>query len=204
MHLQAPGAGQVGVVIRPEHFALMAMAAGPSHLVVRTSCRFRSPPATVWPLLYSSKMDRSSSLLFKLGVPQPLECRLTDGVGGVGGERECVSDQGVVHQRITAWTPEKELSFRMERTDVVSARLVREVEETFNLISTRRGLLVTRTTRVVLNGPCPLVTKIQLFVGLKQVHRYVFRNWQRLAKEHDRARDAGVPGDQSRSPSARS
>jgi len=127
-------------------------------------------------------MDASAPPLLALGVPVPLECRLPDGHGGVGSERECVSDQGVVHQRILVWTPEKQLSFRMEQTDLYFRRFVREMVETFDLVPTTTGVTVVRTTKVWVRGRFALPKKFLLFVGLKQVHRHVFRNWQRLAE----------------------
>jgi hypothetical protein len=150
-------------------------------MTIRTCRAFLSPASTVWPLLCSSRMDAESKPRLGLLVPVPLECRLPDGPGGVGSERECVSDQGVVHQRILVWSPEKQLSFRMEPTDLYFRRFVREMVETFDLVPTATGVTVTRTTRVWVRGPLAFVKKALLYLGLKQVHRYVFRNWQRLA-----------------------
>jgi len=150
-------------------------------MTVRTRRTFLSPASTVWPLLCNSRMDATSGPLFKLGVPHPVECRLPDGHGGVGSERECISDQGVVHQRILVWRPEKQLSFRMEQADLYFQKFVREMVETFDLVPTTTGVMVTRTTRVWVRGRLSLLKKWLLFVGVKQVHRYVFRNWQRLA-----------------------
>jgi hypothetical protein len=153
-------------------------------LVVRTRRAFACPAGTVWPLLCNSKMDGSHSLLFRLGVPQPLECRLPDGEG-VGHERECVSDQGVVHQRILTWAPETKLSFRMESNDLRLSRLVDGIEDTFDLQTTSTGVRVTRTTRVQVRPTVSVFQRLGLRVGLKQVHRYVFRNWERLAALSD-------------------
>jgi hypothetical protein len=150
-------------------------------LVVRTRRAFACPAGTVWPLLCDSKMDGSDRLLFRLGVPQPLECRLPHGEG-VGNERECISDQGVVHQRILTWIPETRLSFRMESNDLRSARLVDGIEETFDLQPISTGVAVTRTTRVQVGPGVSVFRRLGLRIGLKQVHRYVFRNWQRLAR----------------------
>jgi hypothetical protein len=152
-------------------------------LVVRTRRTFAAPASTVWPLLCESRMDGTTSSLFRLGVPLPVECRLPEGHGGVGSERECVSDQGVVHQRILAWEPEHRLAFRMESTDLPFRRYVENLVDTFELVSTDRGVEVTRTTRAWVQGRLPVLRKVVLFVSLKHVHRYVFRNWLRLSKE---------------------
>ena len=143
-------------------------------------------------MLCNSKMDRSSTLLFKLGVPQPIECRLPEGQGGVGSVRECVSDQGVVRQRILVWVPEERLSFRMEGADLSSAKSVAEVEDTFDLVARDPGVTVTRTTSVQVVGRFRWLKAAALYFGLKHVHRYVFRNWHRLAGSVA-SRGSGVP-----------
>lgn len=58
-------------------------------------------PEEIWPLLCSSKMEAGSACLFRLGLPRPVECRFPEGSGGVGKERQCVSNLGVIRQRIT-------------------------------------------------------------------------------------------------------
>jgi len=156
------------------------MAAGPRPLVVRTRRTFPGPPSALWPLLCDSKMDHSSALLFRLGVPQPLECRLPAGHGGVGSERECVSDQGVVHQRILEWVPDRRLAFRMEWSNLPSARSIASIEDAFDLTADGPRVRVVRTTRVGVNGRLPSVRKLPLYIGLKGVHRYVYRNWERI------------------------
>jgi len=154
-----------------------------SPIVVRTRHAFLSPADRVWPLLCNSKMDRRSALLFRLGVPQPLECRLPDGRGAVGNERECVSDQGVVRQKILIWEPERRLVFRMEKSTIDSAKSVSEIEDAFLLVPNGTGVTVFRTTTAGTVGRFRFAKKFALGIALKQVHRYVFRNWDRLAAE---------------------
>lgn len=151
-------------------------------LEVRTCQTFTGPVSTVWSLLCNSRMDGTSTLLFKLGIPQPLECRVPDGRGRVGGERECISDQGIVHQRILEWTPEERLRFRMETTDLSFGSYVSEIVDTFDLAKTPQGVRVTRTTKVGTKGRFRFLKQFALYLGLKQVHRYVFRNWRRWAE----------------------
>jgi len=154
----------------------------PATLVtVQTQRTIPGSPHTVWPLLCASTMDRTSSVLFRLGVPQPIECRLPDGEGGVGRERECVSDQGVVHQRILVWVPGERLTFRMERSEIGAAKSVTGIEDSFELRPTGSGVTVIRTTKATVVGPFRSVKGIALYLALKKVHRYVFQNWARLA-----------------------
>lgn len=150
-------------------------------MVVCTRQTFECPARTIWSLMCNSQMDDSTSLLFKLGVPQPVQCRVADGRPGVGSERECISDQGVVHQRILVWEPDTCLSFRMESTDMSFGRHIRDLVDTFDLRATPRGVEVTRTTQIRTQGLFQVLTRFALYFSLKKVHRYVFQNWKRLA-----------------------
>ena len=114
---------------------------------VRTSTTINKPPSAVWPLLCSSKMDTSIPCFFRLGIPKPVECRLPDGVGGVGTRRQCVSDRGVVHQRITHWQEEQLLRFQMEDTTLYFRPCVTAIHEEFVLEPQgSKGTRLTRTT----------------------------------------------------------
>jgi hypothetical protein len=151
-------------------------------LVVRTTRQFSCPASAVWPLLCDSRMDGPRAPLFRLGVPQPIQCRLPGGEGGVGRERECVSDQGVVHQRIFEWVPEQRLSFRMESSDIPFATHIDEMVDRFDLVAGAKGVEVTRRTSFSPKGPLRLLRGWFFALGIKQVHRYVFRNWDRLTR----------------------
>lgn len=147
---------------------------------VRTSIVIQRPPDEVWPLLCSSKMDPRMPCLFRLGIPKPVECRLPDGVGGAGQRRECVSDRGVVRQRITHWEAPRLLRFRMEDTTLYFRPCVTGIEEEFLLEPLGAGATrLTRTTEIAIIGFCRWGKAIVMGVGMKFVHRYVFRNWKR-------------------------
>lgn len=127
-------------------------------------------------------MDGPGAPLFKLGVPQPIQCRLPGGEGGVGKERECVSDQGVVHQRILEWVPPRRLSFELESSDIPFASHVEEMVDVFDLATDASGVEVTRQTSFSPKGPFRLLRGWLMALGIKQVHRYVFRNWDRMTR----------------------
>lgn len=149
-------------------------------MIVRTATLLRRPPEEVWPLLCSSAMDRDRPCLFRVGVPKPVRCMLPDGEGSVGARRECVSDQGRVRQRITRWDPPAALAFEMLETDLPFASLVVGIEDTFELSKAPCGTAVLRTTKIDVKRAASVFAPLLLFLGLKQVHRYVFRNWARL------------------------
>lgn len=151
-------------------------------MIVRTRRWFACAPDTVWPFLLNARMDERSSLLFRLGVPHPQECRMETGSAGVGGKRECRSDAGVVHQRILRWEPGRCLAFRMEGNDLAALRGVSDIEDTFDLVPDRGGTRVARTTVVRLHGRFPRARAVPLYLALKTVHRFVFRNWVRLSE----------------------
>lgn len=148
-------------------------------LVVRTRQWFASPASRVWPLLCDSEMADAPRMPFLPGVPQPVECRLPEGEGGVGAGRECISRHGAVRQRILEWDPDHRLAFRMEQTDLGFREIVEEMVDTIDLAPSGAGVLVTRSTRIRVKGRLQLPKKWILFLGVKQVHRYVFRSWVR-------------------------
>lgn len=150
---------------------------------VRTSHTFDASPQPIWPLLCDSEMELSPPLFFLLGIPRPRLCRLPSGVGGVGEVRECVSDRGSIKQRILEWEEPRRLCFEMVDTDISFRRFVRGVVDSFDLegISTDRTR-VTRTTEIVFVGRFQAVKAIAVSLGLKIVHRYVFKNWDLLVR----------------------
>jgi hypothetical protein len=147
---------------------------------VRTSVVIGKPAATLWPLLCDSRMDPRMPCFFRLGIPKPVECRLPDGEGRAGARRECVSQRAVVHQRITAWEPARRLQFHMEDTNLHFRPCVSALREEFLLepLDSERTRL-TRTTDLTTTGVFPWAKAMIMAVGLKCVHRYVFRNWAR-------------------------
>jgi len=140
------------------------------------------PPEALWPLLCDSRLDLQPRCpVFFVGTPRPSSCRLPNGPGDVGASRECVSEQGTVRQRITTWQPPSRLAFHMESTDLGFHRFVSELGDVFVLDPVRGGrTAVTRTTTVTVRGLRRLVLYPALWVGLKSVHRFVYRNWQRM------------------------
>jgi hypothetical protein len=73
---------------------------------------------------------------------------------------------------------------------------VRQISDTFDLVSAGAGVTVTRTTVVETKGRFQSLKRIALYFSLKQVHRYVFRNWVRSAIRQSptgRARESGSP-----------
>jgi len=148
---------------------------------VRTECPFPATVEKLWPLLCDSRVDRRSALLSFLHVPQPIRCRLPGGAGGVGEERECESDQGLVHQRILEWVPRSRLSFRMERATLPQRGWIEGMSDEFDLVPQGAGSLVTRTTQVRVRGRFRIIKGFLLILGLRQVHRIVFRSWRSSA-----------------------
>ena len=111
-----------------------------------------------------------------------MECRLADGSGGVGATRECVSDKGLIQQTILEWVPEQRLQFEMRETSIYFGPCVDAIIETFVLEPVGdETTKITRTTRFPLKPPARLWASIPMWIGLKSIHRYVFRNWRELA-----------------------
>lgn len=151
-------------------------------MIVQTSWDFSQPPETIWPLLCNSRMEPASSCLFGLGVPQPQQCRLPEGHGGVGSTRQCISDRGAIEQTILVWEEPHHLAFSMDRSDLYFRSCVISIVDDFELVPRPcGGTRATRTTSVQVIGWFRRLKMMALWLGLKKVHRFVFRNWQRLA-----------------------
>jgi len=145
-------------------------------MVVTTSCLIDRPPEAVWPLLTHSEMTHPG--VFCLGLPKPVRCELPDGSGGVGSERRCVSDRGIVIQRILEWAPPACLRFEMISTDHTWSRFVESLVEAFTLEPVGSGTKVTRRTTVTGKPGLRFLKEAAIAIGLKRVHLYVFKNWK--------------------------
>jgi hypothetical protein len=147
---------------------------------VRTSIVIDKPPSEVWPLLCSSKMDPNIPCYFRLGIPKPVECRLPDGAGGVGARRQCISNRGVIQQRITHWQENEVLRFQMEDTTLYFRPCVTSIMEEFVLEPVgKESTRLTRSTDIAVSGKARHAKALVMGAGMKCVHRYVFRNWAR-------------------------
>ncbi|WP_432968486.1 hypothetical protein [Dactylosporangium sp. CA-233914] len=149
-------------------------------MIVHTRWRVACSPEELWPALCDSAVELTPRCpVFYLGAPRPTACRLPDGPGDVGAARQCHSEQGVVRQRITVWEPPARLAFHMEETDLAFSRWVDRLDDRFDLVPEGSGTRITRTTTVSVRSRFAAVLYPALWVGLKSVHRFVFRNWQR-------------------------
>ncbi len=149
-------------------------------MIVRTTAIIDKSPASLWQLLCSSSMDPRIPALFRLGIPKPVQCKLPDGVGGVGARRQCISDRGVVQQRITHWQEPELLRFQMEDTTLYFRPCVTAIVEEFVLEPVGEGRTkITRTTDITVTGFGKLAKGLIMCAGTKCVHRYVFKNWSR-------------------------
>jgi hypothetical protein len=134
------------------------------------------PPYEAWLLLSDSRLaHRPRRPAFCLGMPSPRECSLPDGERGQGAARDCRSEQGAVRQRITPWEPPERLSFHMESTDLVFERYVDRPADEFVRVPRGAAARITRTT-VVARGPLKPVRYAGPAIGVKSVHRLVFRS----------------------------
>ena len=146
---------------------------------VRTRWSVPHSPDQLWPALCDSSIELTPRCpVFYLGTPRPTECRLPEGPGEVGAARQCVSEQGVIRQRITVWEPPARLAFHKEETDLCFDRFVDRLEDEFALTPAGTGTRIVRTTTVSVRHRFAAVLYPALWVGLKSVHRFVFRNWQ--------------------------
>jgi hypothetical protein len=147
---------------------------------VTTSVDINKALEVVWPMLCNSTMADDKPILFRFGVPKPVECKLKTGVGGVGSDRQCISNLGTINQTITCWEPNKKLEFEMKDTDMYFGKYISSIRDKFELSDLdNQRTRITRTTEFQLNGLFGLLKSLPVWVGLKRVHKYVFENWAR-------------------------
>jgi hypothetical protein len=98
----------------------------------------------------------------------------------------------MVSQRITQAEPGRLLAFHMEDTELRFRTCVTGLSDVFELAAVEDGAAtkVVRTTRVEIRGRGQVFKYGALFVALKAVQRYVFRNWAALLVEHAPGRTA--------------
>jgi hypothetical protein len=65
----------------------------------------------------------------------------------------------------------------MVEPDLFFAKYVAAIEERFDLRACQGGTAIVRTTKVTVKPATGTLRRLLLRIGLKQVHRYVFRNW---------------------------
>lgn len=149
---------------------------------IQTSMVISATPESIWPLLTNSSMEVPGC--FCLGLPRPVSCELPDRVGGVGAERRCVSDRGVVIQRITRWEAPHRLQFEMVSTDHCWRLQVDSIREDFLIEPVTGGTRITRTTTIIATKPFQRIKEWGFYLGLKRVHLYVFKNWRAQAGQN--------------------
>jgi hypothetical protein len=149
---------------------------------IKTTYTYNTVPEHLWPLLFGSKMDKDKPCRFLFGLPKPMECKLENGKGGVGASRQCISDKGTIQQRILEWKPNEKLSFEMAETDIYFGPCIDSIIESFELKSINSTTTsITRTTEFKIKyNQVYLVPP--MYIGLKSIHNYVFKNWDRLIK----------------------
>lgn len=149
-------------------------------MIIRTSVFVSTTAEQFWPLLTNSTMQVPG--WFCLGLPRPVSCELPSTTGGVGAERRCISDRGIVVQKITHWAPPHQLQFEMVSTNHSWSEHVLSIREDFSIQPQQKGIKVIRTTTILATNPFKAIKELGFYLGLKRVHCYVFKNWRTLAE----------------------
>ena len=147
--------------------------------IYESAIDIRATPAEVWPLLCGAIMTLPAPLLFRLGVPRPVACRL----GADGESRECVTSRGRVRQRILERRAPEFLCF--ERTDDTAGLRcwLRSMKESFRLERITGGMRLTRRSELE-----PRFWAVPfLGIALPAIHRYVNRNFKAIAEHPSEA-----------------
>lgn len=103
------------------------------------------------------------------------------GEGGVGQKCQCISNSGIINQRITHWDVPNFLRFLMQDTTLYFRPCVNSIQEEFVLVPIGdTKTQIACTTIIHVTGIASLAKGLIMIMGMKFVHRYVFKNWSRI------------------------
>ena len=151
---------------------------------VSSSIQISAAPEKVWAVLCDARMPLGTPCDFSLGPfgpPKPVHCELPDGEGGIGARRRCVTDRGVVEQRIVEWSVGRRLAFDLVSDDVGLARHVQWMRDVFELTPSDESAGTTvlmRATELGPAGPCPRLRGLALSLAIRRVHRFTLRGFK--------------------------
>ncbi|WZB73882.1 hypothetical protein WJ972_21815 [Achromobacter insuavis] len=127
---------------------------------------FPCEPQHIWPHFLHARMDDSRPLLFRLGVPKPISCKVLEGAAAVGHTRQCTTDRGTIDQRILILQPGERLRYQMQRSTVWCADWVGTLVDTFELRPLPgQGTEVRRTTQFEAAGRWRWAKRLGLWAG---------------------------------------
>jgi hypothetical protein len=154
---------------------------------IRSEWVFDCEAQHIWPNFLQSKMDETRPILFRLGIPKPMSCKVLEGEGKVGNTRQCTTDLGTIDQRILTFEENRRLRYRMIRSTVWCRAWVGHLEDVFSLTPLGDGKTrVERRTEFKAAGWLSGLKQVALWAALRQAHVYAARNWRRLAAERAR------------------
>ncbi len=143
--------------------------------IYESSVEIQAGRDRVWPLLCGATMTLPPPLLFRLGVPRPVECRM----GTDADTRECVSSRGRVRQRILERRAPERLTFERIGDTVGLQCWLRSMKDSFRLEEIAGGMRLTRRSELE-----PWFWALPfLWIALPAIHRYVNRNFKAIAEQ---------------------
>lgn len=151
-------------------------------VTVNSSIQVDATAERVWELLCDARLPLTAPCCFKIGVPTPESCTLVSEEGAVGAHRQCRTSDGVIHQRITEWSPPHQLGFELVSDTLGLERDIASMSDTFRVDRERDGCRLSRRTifdtKGVLAAPKACVIRLSVW----NIHRYVMRNFKHLAE----------------------
>lgn len=160
---------------------------------VKSEWIFDCAPEHIWPHFLRATMDDHRPLMFRIGIPKPVSCRIMDAELAVGGTRQCTTERGTSDQEILEFVENRRLHYRMVNSSMPLSHWIENLEDTFSLEALPDGRTrVGRLTRFSARGPLAFLKQFGIAVFLRQTHSYAARNWRRLSFERAQS-EAGRP-----------
>ena len=142
---------------------------------VKTDVVLRESPDKVWEHLKAFRgMTVEKSLLMKLGLPVPVQCRLDGSDERVGGKRICYFENGYIEEEITVWEPPRAMHVNIVKSTLPGRHWLTFLDATYEVMAQDVGSRVIRTTRIGSRLRPAWYWRIMERMGVEAEHQFIF------------------------------
>jgi hypothetical protein len=112
-----------------------------------TTVEVAAKPEDVWPqLVRMHSMNGDQPFLLQIGLPVPNHCTLEG--DGVGAQRTCHFDQGVINQEVTEWQKFERMTVKTTESTLPGRHWLTFKDSSYELTQTPTGTRVERLTSI--------------------------------------------------------
>ena len=100
---------------------------------IQSSWLFDCLPEDIYAHFFAAKMDDTYPLVFRLGIPKPISCKVLEGEAKIGHTRQCTTDKGYIRQNIVELEENHKLVYQMKESSVWCKNWVSFLQDSFIL-----------------------------------------------------------------------